>query len=263
MSHRNWCFTWNNYTDEAERILSEYPCTYMVVGKEVGENGTPHLQGYVEFGGSKRLETLKNAWGNAPHFEPRMGTAKQASEYCKKDGNFTERGQISQQGKRSDLNEAAMAIMDKNVKIMDVIKENPKLGLIYMRRMKELRMEMYGDRKEAPKVIWLWGRTGVGKSRVAFDIHDEVYIKDGTHWWNGYEQQEAIVIDDFDGKWPFRDLLRLLDRYPYQGQTKGGYVKINSEYIYITCDRPPERFWPNGMDLEQIQRRITYIFELM
>lgn len=80
-------------------------------------------------------------------------------------------------------------------------------------------------------------------------------------WWDGYEQQEAIIIDDFDGKWPYRDLLRLLDRYPYQGQYKGGYVKINSPYIYITCEYSPSFFW-RGNEFAQIHRRLSEIKHL-
>jgi len=77
-------------------------------------------------------------------------------------------------------------------------------------------------------------------------------------WWDGYEQQEAIIIDDFDGKWPYRDLLRLLDRYPYQGQFKGGYFKVNSPYIYITCEFAPSYFW-QGNEYAQVFRRLKEV----
>ena len=49
MSYRNLCFTVNNYTD-AERlhILDHVMWSYVVVGEEIGEEGTSHLQGYGE-----------------------------------------------------------------------------------------------------------------------------------------------------------------------------------------------------------------------
>jgi hypothetical protein len=68
------------------------------------------------------------------------------------------------------------------------------------------------------------------------------------------------VIDDFDGKWPYRDLLRLLDRYVYQGQIKGGYVHINSDYIIITCEHRPEEYW-SGNELTQVRRRLDCVHE--
>ena len=86
-------------------------------------------------------------------------------------------------------------------------------------------------------------------------------MKDGTPWWDGYTNQDVILIDDFDGKWPFRDLLRLLDRYPYQGQIKGGYVKINSPHIYITCEFPPADIYQPGNELNQIIRRLDIILQ--
>lgn len=87
---RHVCFTLNNYTEEEYKQLIEMECKYLVIGKEVGEEGTPHLQGYIEFKTPKRFSTLKNI-NQRIHWEERRGTAKQASEYCKKEGNFIER----------------------------------------------------------------------------------------------------------------------------------------------------------------------------
>ena len=46
---RGWCFTLNNYNEEEEVRALALPeeVSYGVVGKEVGESGTPHFQGYL------------------------------------------------------------------------------------------------------------------------------------------------------------------------------------------------------------------------
>lgn len=254
--YRNVCFTLNNYTQEEYTNIIGMTCRYMVVGKEVGESGTPHLQGYIEFAGSVRFSTLKRNMPRA-HIERRYGTALQASNYCKKDGDFTEVGSLSQQGKRSDLDDV-VEMVEAGASTAEIAEVFPKSYVMYGTGIERLRAARYTDRVEAPCVTWLWGTTGTGKTRTATESHASYYIKDGTMWWNGYEQQEAIIIDDFDGAWPFRDLLRLLDRYPYQGQFKGGYIKVNSPFIYITCEHEPSHYWKDN-ELAQVERRLTTV----
>lgn len=86
---KHWCFTVNNYNEET--IIpdrSEYE--YMVIGKEVGESGTPHLQGYVVMKKQCLLSTMKKLIPGA-HLEVARGTPKAASDYCKKMVNLWKR----------------------------------------------------------------------------------------------------------------------------------------------------------------------------
>ena len=260
MTSRNCVWTLNNYTTTEVDFIKLWDCKYLVFGFEVGDEGTPHLQGYVEWKSSKRFTTMKNM-NKRIHWEKRRGTAKQASDYCKKDGKFFEKGEISKQGERTDVQEVAGMVVEgmNNFEISEVV---PEAIIKFGRGIELLRYVRQADRETKPNVMWYWGLTGVGKTEKATEYTPTYYIKDGTQWWNGYEQQETIIIDDFDGRWPFRDLLRLLDRYPYQGQTKGGYVKINSNNIIITCEFPPDKFW-EGNTLNQITRRIDKIKEVI
>ena len=54
-----WCFTLNNYSAEEQEALRNAPCAYMTFGRERGDEGTPHLQGYVQFKTEKSLKQLK------------------------------------------------------------------------------------------------------------------------------------------------------------------------------------------------------------
>lgn len=285
---RNWCFTLNNYDDRDILTLKEWglaEATYIVFGQEVGEEKeTPHLQGYVEFCNARFGRALRKLLDGRIHWTERRGTAKQAALYCKKGKqpkiewdslkekgpNFgqnavvVELGMMIKQGKRTDLDEAAEAVLGGET-IQSVAREYPKTFVMFNRGLLALRDADKGifdfkDRVDKPTVIWRWGATGVGKTRGAREAHESFYIKDGTKWWDDYTQQIAIIIDDFDGKWPFRDLLRLLDYGPYKGEFKGGWVKINSPYIYITCEYPPEMAFhqPPG-EMSQVLRRIDKI----
>lgn len=103
---RRYCFTLNNPTEAEKQSLANFGvnCKYLVVGREVGESGTPHLQGYVEFVTAVSFAQVKQLLGSERyHLEPARGTAQQASDYCKKDGDFDEYGVLSAgQGKRTD-----------------------------------------------------------------------------------------------------------------------------------------------------------------
>lgn len=104
---KHWVFTLNNYVDEEVRALSELHgngfVDYLIFGKETGDNGTPHLQGYVSFSQRHTLAQAKHRIGARAHLEQKRGTPEQASNYCKKDGDFTEFGSLpAGSGKRTD-----------------------------------------------------------------------------------------------------------------------------------------------------------------
>lgn len=88
---KSWCFTLNNYTEEdvgsMKNIITKW-CKYGIFGFEVGENGTPHLQGYIEFKNKDRPMNKKYLWSKRIHWEKGKGSRKQNDEYCQKDGDF-------------------------------------------------------------------------------------------------------------------------------------------------------------------------------
>lgn len=102
---RRYVFTINNYTDEDINRLSNLDdrVDYLVFGRETGESGTPHLQGFVIFSRSLRFDKAKELLGDRAHLEVARGLSIQASDYCKKDGDFKEIGSLPKnQGKRKD-----------------------------------------------------------------------------------------------------------------------------------------------------------------
>lgn len=256
--HRAYMLTINNPTINDYNAIKNDDYQYCIYQVEKVE--TLHIQMFIYYSNPRVWPKKKYP---TAHIEPARNI-KKSIEYCSKEESRVcgpyEFGTKPEQGHRSDLDEICELIKN-NVSINQIAMDFPATFIRNGRGIQNLINYKYLDRNEAPKVMWLWGSTGKGKTRYAYDNFDSVYIKDGTMWWDNYTQQECIVIDDFDGKWPFRDLLRLLDRYPYQGQFKGGYIKINSPNIIITCEFPPSKFW-QANELAQIDRRLSAIISV-
>lgn len=108
MRAKHWCFTLNNPTAAEEarltNLVSRDDLVYLVYGRERGENGTFHFQGFISFHTRKTLSTVKGCISDRLHLEVKRGTITQAIEYCKKEGDFEEFGEPPEckQGKRTD-----------------------------------------------------------------------------------------------------------------------------------------------------------------
>lgn len=260
---RNYCFTLNNWTEAELKSLKDWDSIkYCVVGKEVGENKTPHLQGYMEFAQPMRFSTIKGKFPRI-HLEARRGSAKQAADYCKKDGNFEEWGQISKQGARTDIHDFSDGIK-AGKRMRDLAMDDPVTFIKYHKGFGAFKRLVDKKRDEKPYVEWRYGPTGVGKTFAVVSRYgqDNVYMKDCSKWWDGYDDEPIVLWDDFDAT-DFkmadnREFLRAIDQYAYSGQIKGGYVNINPKGIYITCEHPPSHFWSDTF-LAQVMRRIDCV----
>lgn len=137
-----WCFTINNYTTADIARLADIDCQYLIFGRETGANGTPHLQGYIEFHGRKRFNAAKAEIGTTAHLEVAKGTAAQNRAYCTKDNDFEEFGDPKnlQQGKRTDWERLRewLSEFDGQPSQRDIINEFPGLYARYADRLREI-----------------------------------------------------------------------------------------------------------------------------
>lgn len=270
MSSTNWLFTWNNPPADWRDLIATWPRVRFLVCQleKAPTTNTQHLQGYVILETKSRMTWLKSNFENSLHLEVRKGTHQQAKDYCTKEDTSVE-GQVPLiigedpcQGKRSDLL-AVKADLDAGATMTDIADNHFGAFLRYNRAFylyKNLKSER---RSWITKVHVYYGESGAGKSyRASYEAGPDVFYlpqpnsSSGAVWWDGYEGQASVIIDEFYGWIAHAFMLRLCDRFPMKVQTKGGNVEFLAKDIYITSNKAPEDWWPRT-GLGAMERRIT------
>lgn len=270
---RSWVFTVNNFTDDDVDIVKNLPVLRIICGREVGENGTPHLQGAVSFSKPKRLAAMKKLLPRA-HLEVMRGKWSD-QDYCAKDGDLVRCEDNSSQGERTDLKKVVGAIAGGMSKAK-LWEEHPGAMARYRHMFDDYHAakEAPGFRKVLVKVYW--GEGGTGKSREAMYIKnedgdlvprtDQFVVPDSANlkWWDGYNGQKCIVLDDFRGATcMFKRWLRICDGHPFTIEIKGGIRHALWDEVIITSNPSPDDWW-DGIDMSVIQfrRRLNKIYEM-
>lgn len=268
-----WCWTLNNYDEKDEErmrsTISQEVCSYILWGREIGENGTPHLQGFM-VSYRTTLTALKRRIGiDALHLEIMKGSLEEAITYCKKDGDWEEHGTPPRQGQRSDLETIRNEIVEGKSEL-DIATNHFSRWVTYRRsfeRYRELLRE--STPREKPKVVVHWGPTGTGKTKWVHDYiqrsQKSLWIWGGDRWFDGYIGQDVALFDDFRGELSFGFLLRVLDRYRLSVPIKGGFANWTPTEIYITSNKRPEEWYNSAFmeeSIEPLLRRIDEVREM-
>lgn len=117
------------------------------------------------------------------------------------------------------------------------------------------------DSNVAPEILIFWGDSGTGKTRKAVEDYPGAYIltkpnKDGNVWFDNYQGEETIIIDEFYGWIPYDLLLRMCDRYALQVPFKGGFAKFSSTRLVFTSNKPWQEWYPHIDDRSAFERRV-------
>lgn len=290
----NACLTWNNYTEENVASLEGLVdavenVQYVCYTREIGKEGTPHLQGFI-----KCKKTVTTAW--LVKMLPGIWCTKQSAsdvdsaiDYCHKKGapndkwpddvevpliEFGVRPKGS--GHRSDLDALHADILD-GMSQRDV--SNRHFGL-YLRYSTGLQrywtLNASTATRSQPKIYWLWGPSGSGKthritnyqssvepdgsqsvSKDRPEMYSLTHTTSGT-WWDMYNGQTVVLMDDLRGSWmPYSDLLRIFQSSPCQVAAKGVCHWLAAATFFVTTNLPPSELYSGMDDTTALARRVA------
>lgn len=246
--------------DQQVQKWNEFDVSRCVVGDEVGDDtGRAHLQIKVTFKRAYRFKQLKKILHAKYHMEQSKCIAD--FNYCMKDNILVNRDNGAQ-GSRSDIR-GAMSLVKAKKPRLQLMEEYPTVVARYGPFLTSYGAEL--AKYHGPRfVMWLYGDTGVGKTRLAYDIIPGIkgVDIDGGRFFLGYAGEPYVLLDDFRvGTMPFYLLLKILDRYPIDVSVKGGSVHWNARIIIITSPFPPH-IYAEGEDYQQLLRRINVLGHL-
>lgn len=273
---RQLCFTINNPSislDEFKsKLISLDRVNYAIFQLEIGESGTPHIQGYMELSKQTRVSWLQSNVHQGMHVEKRKGTRTQAREYCRKEETRTE-GPVEvgawvedTKVNRIDLDRVAKCVREGGLR--RAAEEYPDTFIRHSRGLRDYGFAVAPKKRPMPRVVLLFGLPGCGKTRYVVDKYcaDGLYIHEpGSTWFDGYEHDPVVLFDDFAGAssgFRLDYTLRLLDRYVMRIPVKGGHTFFVPEKIYITTNIHPFQWfkWDNRLvQYSALARRIRKV----
>lgn len=241
-------FTINNYTENDLRDIraavdNNWGCNYICFGLEVGEQGTPHVQGYLQVTRRMRASTVNRRIGNRARLERARGSLEDNQKYTSKtreqDINpneiWEEYGEPKEvpKKKKNDYGNL-IKLLQESSDIIDVITNHPELSVKHFSNIIRIR-EIITRKKEITsffgpflwktppgfattdqwdRCLWLKGPSGIGKTQYACSLIERpLFVRhiDQLRSFNANEYG-GIIFDDMNFlHWPRESQITLLD----------------------------------------------------
>ncbi len=271
-SSRKFQLTFNNPSEHGyehpriKAILSEFSgVIYWCMCDEIGEQGTPHTHVYTVFRNSVMFDTLHKKFYGV-HIEPANGSNQENRDYVRKVGKwlddakhetnlantFEEWGELPpDRSKQETQAEKIMEMVNAGKSNAEILAEMPtafnKLSYIDQARQTILQ-ERFKDAWRQLNVTYLWGNTGIGKTRSIMDKYGYSMVYQVTnyeHPFDGYKGQAVIIFEEFRSSLRIDDMLKYLDGYPLMLPCRYADKVACYTEVFIISNISLEQQYPN------------------
>jgi hypothetical protein len=278
----HWSVTWNNPPADAEercaRLVNDETLTHVIAGREIGEEGTPHLQMHLTT--SRRLR-----WDQVRALLPGIfaaatySTPANAINYCRKTGNYFEYGESpvaavqaaneARGARQTNIWEEAVALV--NAGKFDQLSPQMQIrhGGILQRMAAQANQAPNNAVQDQIVGVWIHGRPGFGKSFAAKQVYAEYYLGTPTdnkafRWMDGYNQETVMLFDEMTediARNSYQWLLNLTDGTTSKFELKGtGSIRVCPAIVMITSNKSIADIWARGtVEHEAVSRRFLEI----
>lgn len=270
--YRGWCFTANpgcaTTRESLEARWDETRMAWLAFQQERAESGTLHWQGAVYF----KNRVTRPKWDDGMHWEPMRGTPRQAWDYCTKeetrvDGPYTHGAEPKGAGARSDL-EIVAEMAAAGASLTEIADAQPIAFIRHHRGIERFvglkaKHRQFGTKM---KIEVHWGDAGSGKTWHAMSqfngstggSDEAAYVLSYSHngWWQHYNGEKVVIIEEYSGWLNWNTLLNVLDSTPMSVEFKGGSWPLQVTTVIITSNKCPWDWHPKQEYQEPLRRRL-------
>ncbi|MEL7657145.1 MAG: replication protein, partial [Bacillota bacterium] len=253
--------------ESIKQILSEFPSLiYWGMCDEIGQGGTPHIHVYIVFENSVMWKTMQKRFYGV-HIEPAMGSNQENRDYLRKEGKwlddekhetnlpetFEESGTLPPDRQAAKKESAAIyELIKKGASDYEILEEYPN-AMIRLDKMDRARQAIQAERWKNEfrflQVNYVWGNTGVGKTRWVMDKYgySNVYrITNYQHPFDSYKNQPVIIYEEFRSSLPISDMLLYLDGYPTMLPCRYADKQACYTIVFIISNIPLSKQYPQA-----------------
>lgn len=241
-----------------------------VVCIEKHEDGNPHLHAYVKF--EKGLSPpnytptldLPDPYAKHGNYQA-VRSFRKSVTYCQKDGdyitNLDEAQLLSPQAKRAKFAQDLQVRSVSEMVLDGTINFQAARAASYAKSIMTTAYE-----HDTVRGVWIYGPSGSGKSHMARQNYGPVYVKPQNKWWDGYNGEKTVLLDDYDAGSMLGHHLKIWsDKYACTGEIKSGTINLAHEKFIVTSNYSIlECFGTDGEENELVRalhRRFEIIYK--